>query len=530
MPKKLLLIFVLIHLFVVSKSQTTFQITFGDATHDEATSVLKAGNGYVFLGSSSNPGVDSSKIIFEKLDSLGNIILASTFCLDTFKNTFGNNIKETQDGGLIICGTTFGSNIDPVSDDAILIKTDPFGNIDWAFVYGGVGSDQGYSVDVCNDGGYFVAGATTNGSGNKSGYAMKVDAAGNPVWYNSNTILNDSRFNKGSKTSDGGFIATGSTFFSSSKDLFVVKYDSSGNVKWSNRSAAAGNQEGNSIRGTSDGGCIIAGTNSTTGSVNSNDLLVVKLDSTGATQWAKTYNYLLEDVGTDIIENSNGHFIITGYTNTTDAIAPVRSMFFLDLNSSGVPVASQYYGSNTLDHLSNAIIPTNDGGFLMAGITYEYDANGDAVLVKTDASGGTHSCSIQPASFTSSAFLLTTTAGSTVNSVLPNFSNVTIIPGTFVTSFSPICFDQSVSENNDAPGFNLYPNPVQYEMTIRLNETHSFETLTILDVYGRIITRKTISTGESFIHLNTVMITPGLYEIELRGKKNVAVKKFVKVD
>ncbi len=507
-------------------------MVYGDTLHDEARSVTKSGNGFLLLGSASNPGLDSSKIVFIKLDSAANIILTSTFYVNNLKNDYGNSIKTTSDGGLIICGATYGSNIDPTSDDILLIKTsDTFGNLSWAFVYGSTGgSDEGYSVIPCGDGGYFVAGASVSSTGNKSGYAMKVDAAGSPVWYHANTILNNSRFNKGCATADGGFVATGSTLYGLSKDLFVVKYDSSGNVKWSKRSAAAGNQEGNSVTATSDGGCIIAGSNSSDGSVNSTDLLLVKLDSSGATQWSKTYNYLYEDVATDITALANGHFAVSFYSNSTDLTAPVRSIGFLDVNSSGVPGTASYYGGNTLDNLSNAIVPTNDGGFILAGVTYEYEPKGDAILIKTDASGGTHSCFIHPASFTASSFVLTDSAGSTVSSVLPNYSSVAINPGPYTTSYSPICFDLLVPEQDHATSFNLYPNPVQSELTIRFNGIHPTETLSISDMYGRIILQRSIRSGESSIEFPGEIFKQGIYQVELRSEKEITIRKFVKVN
>ncbi len=532
MKKKLLLTFAFIQLFVAAKSQITFQMVYGDATHDEAKSVVQSGNGFFFLGSSINPGIDSSKIIYEKLDSTANIILSSTLYVNNLKNDYGNYIKETIDDALVICGATYGSNIDPVSDDILLIKTiDLFGNVAWANVYGGTGSDEAYSLALCPDSGYIVAGATVSGTGNKSGFVMKVDASGTPVWYNANTIQNNSRFNKGCSTTNGGFVATGSTLYGSSKDLFVVKYGSSGNVKWSKRSAATGNQEGNAVSGTSDGGCIIAGSNSSNGSVNATDLLVVKLDSSGGTTWSKTYNYLFEDVATDIVELSNGHFILSCYTNSTDTIAPVRSICFLELSSSGVPLNASYYGSNTFDNISNAIIPTNDGGFLLAGITYEYDnVNGDAVLIKTDASGNTHGCNIHPASFTATPIALNDSVGSVLNSTLPNYSNIAMNPGSFTTSFSPICFDQSVSERGHATAFNLYPNPVQRELTIRFDAVHSSATLNISDVYGRIILHRMINSGESSIELPGEIFKQGIYHVELQSEKGIAVRKFVKVN
>ncbi|UCE65801.1 MAG: T9SS type A sorting domain-containing protein [Candidatus Zixiibacteriota bacterium] len=66
------------------------------------------------------------------------------------------SIQETRDGGYIIGGRVNR----PFTEDAqfYLVKTDPDGNVDWDFEYGGTGWDLGHNVCQTDDGGYAIAG------------------------------------------------------------------------------------------------------------------------------------------------------------------------------------------------------------------------------------------------------------------------------------------------------------------------------------------------------------------------------------
>ena len=65
-------------------------------------------------------------------------------------------------------------------DDAVLIKTDSSGTLQWSRTFGGNGNEDGWLLDIANDGGY-VTGGWTESFGNLAEhiYLVKTDTSGN---------------------------------------------------------------------------------------------------------------------------------------------------------------------------------------------------------------------------------------------------------------------------------------------------------------------------------------------------------------
>jgi len=77
-----------------------------------------------------------------------------------------------------------------------------------------------------------------------------------------------------------------------------------------------------SIIQTSDGGYIVAARTESLGAgyyVLDYDALVIKLDSNGNIQWAKTYGRSGWDDAFSIIQTSDGGYIVAGYTESFSA-------------------------------------------------------------------------------------------------------------------------------------------------------------------------------------------------------------------
>jgi len=91
------------------------------------------------------------------------------------------DIKQTSDGGYIICGTTI---IESGNSDFYIIKTNASGDTLWTRHYGSPGNDMAYSVIQNTDGSFFVGGLSyrVQGSSLLDILIMKLNNEGENIW------------------------------------------------------------------------------------------------------------------------------------------------------------------------------------------------------------------------------------------------------------------------------------------------------------------------------------------------------------
>lgn len=187
-------------------------------------------------------------------------------------------------------------------------------------------------------------------------------------------------------TVDGGYILLGHTqnFGALVQDMYLIKVDSLGSLQWQKLFGGAGLDFGQCIRQTADKGFILCGFTNSSGA-GGYDIYLVKTDSLGNFQWQQTYGGNSDDYGYCVKQTSDNGYIICGSTKSfgsgnIDAI-------LIKTDSSGNQQWSKYYGGTGNDGVYSLDI-TNDGGYMLAGYTYNFGAlSDDAMLIKTDSSG-----------------------------------------------------------------------------------------------------------------------------------------------
>ncbi|WP_370390181.1 hypothetical protein [uncultured Winogradskyella sp.] len=137
------------------------------------------------------------------------------------------------------------------------------------------------------------------------------------------------------------------------------------------------NDSGRSIVATQDGGYAVLGfTQSNDGDIidkqdNSFDFLLMKFDADDAIQWQKTYGGSLDERGSDIIQTSDGGYVIIGLSFSSDgdvnSNAGLQDFWLLKLNSIGTIEWQKSFGFAGADS-GISVIETNDNGFLLTGI------------------------------------------------------------------------------------------------------------------------------------------------------------------
>ncbi len=282
--------------------------TYGEAGVDDGifTSISTTSDGG-YIGAGTFSGAD---II--RLDSNGDRVWAKDFA--GVENI--NDIKQTADGGYIMAGYQEASFANE-NNTNLVIKLDSNGNQVWTETYGGTYSFA-HTVIEDADGNYVVGGETTSyGAGNNDILLVKFNSSGDKVWARTVGGASRDRFGVASfdsgliQAADGGYVVTGYTLVSGSYKFLIVKVDSNGDYLWDKAYGGAVGDQASSIQQTSDGGYIIAGFTKSYGAGNA-DFLVLKIDSVGNQEWAKTIGGADNEYPYSIRQTSDGGYIVGG--------------------------------------------------------------------------------------------------------------------------------------------------------------------------------------------------------------------------
>jgi hypothetical protein len=262
------------------------------------------------------------------------------------------DIQETHDHGFILTGIVrhlpFGQG---GNHDVVLIRTDSLGNELWFKTLGGAGQQQGWSVAVCDDGGYIVAARD-----DKRIWIIRTDSTGTMLWerFYGSTVWGNAWPERILQTRDGGYI------FASG---------------W----------------GTDDFGI--------------NDWVyrpwIQKLDAQGDSLWSWFSNTNAyegyESYITDIIQQNDGSFIAVGQEPTVNPIDSSlqykKQGMILKLTSEGDSVWQHHYyhpqaSNKDASHYLYRVRPTPDGGYVAAGYLALPDTGTqDSWVIKVDSNG-----------------------------------------------------------------------------------------------------------------------------------------------
>ena len=166
-----------------------------------------------------------------------------------------------------------------------------------------------------------------------------------------------------------------------SNEIVLLKSDSSGTLLWSKKFEGAGNDIPYTVKETLDSGYVICGYTESFGHGN-RDLLVIKVNSIGDTVWTKVYGGSMNEVGRSIEQTVDSGFIITGY-----GFGNSNGFYVLKLDPFGNILWSKtYLGNGNYD--ARKCLTTLDGGYIIAGTTSVTSIN-NIFLIKTDSFGDT---------------------------------------------------------------------------------------------------------------------------------------------
>lgn len=204
-----------------------WQKSYGGTEFDAAYNIKQTSDGGYIVAAytgSNNGNITNFHGFYDvwilKLNSIGNLVWQKT--LGGLGQDIANEIQITNDGGYIIAGGTGSYDGDVFGQhggfDAWVVKMNSFGTIQWQKTIGGSSGDTSSSIKQTNDGGYIICGNTVSNDGdltgnniNGDGWVFKLNSLGMIEWQKSIGEVYIDSFSSVQQTADGGFILAGTT-------------------------------------------------------------------------------------------------------------------------------------------------------------------------------------------------------------------------------------------------------------------------------------------------------------------------------
>jgi len=270
----------------------------------------------------------------------------------------------------------------------ILLLTIPFIGFGqgWEKTFGGNDEEDGKSVQQTTDGGYIICGKTQSfGNGDGDVYLIKTDGNGIEQWNNTFGGTSWEMGRSVQQTSDGGYIICGETLSSGiDMDVYLIKTNGNGIEQWNKTFGGTSFDFGNSVQQTTDGGYVITGS---TESFGNRGVYLIKTDVNGDSLWTKTFfgGGMDQDQGHSVQQTNDGGYIISGITYSFGN--GDGDDYLIKTDGNGDSLWTKTFGGTGRDK-GSSVQQTNDGGYIITGSTESF-GNGeeDVYLIKTDGNG-----------------------------------------------------------------------------------------------------------------------------------------------
>lgn len=510
-----------------------------------AWNVVVLDTGYLVVGGVGDSITGEGRVGILFIDTLGNEVWKKSYGQSGryYYPGLDGSLTKTKDGGYALGGSV---NYPSGDDNAMLWLFDSAGDTIWTKIYGTDSTTEvGSACHQTPDGGFVIVGLLNEGNGPDI-MLIKTDSAGNLEWQNTYGAQFGVSIDV---TADSSFIV-GGDIYTGNDNTYVLKIDNAGNFQWTENFGGPYDENPGIVRITSDGGYIIATDTALYpyGPVNEEKkLYLIKLDSSGNTQWANAYGKEARVANTLVMarELADGSFIATGQmVNRTDSIENMQGVM-VKTNSFGDSLWLRSYidcNQPVRSHYFRDVQATSDGGFIAVGSRGSDCGNGqDMWVVKTNCLGFD--------SLPAPAFAADSGTGTTLffTNMTQNADEVIwyfgdgdslyahvgdsawnpmhTYPGTgtyVVTLVAWACGDTSVFTDTVAAPYvgveetayakatavKVYPNPAKDEFTI----TGNFDVPALLELYdvmGRLVRQFTVDGSQFSVDVSE--LPAGLY-------------------
>lgn len=253
--------------------------------------------------------------------------------------------------------------------------------------YGGTGDDIGKCVKQTSDEGYIICGYTKSfGAQDYDAYIIRTDAFGDTLW---SKILGGPGFDAAYSlviTPDNGYLVCGRYFDpgKASTDIWLIRFNEAGDTLWSRHDYSSSSAEAHSVGLTQANGFILTGTREDAGGTG--HIFLLETTSAGDPLWSQDYPFWSTSGGNAVIPTNDDGYLICGYVDTYNPTWN-RNLGLVKTNNTGDTLWTRQFGGTTYE-MGWSVCESATGGYLAAGQTSGFGAApGDGYLVKTSDAG-----------------------------------------------------------------------------------------------------------------------------------------------
>jgi len=307
--------------------------------------------------------------------------------LGTPEDDNGVSILLLPDGNLLLAGTT---NDVALSGQVMLIVTDTSGTEINQYTYGGSETESVRSAKMCPypDNGFLIAGYQSN-SGTNYSYLLKLDSLFNEEWsgaygagvndYASAAVMLPSR--KCFVATDRRINLGGGVF---DYDISLIHPDTAGLVEWDSlyHEDFQNGSQGMIVNQNSQ---LLVFGETEIAQFSPFDYFIFATDTSGNLLWRQTFGGVGTNALFDLVEDSNGDLIGTGYGNSASGGTAPLNLTVVKTDASGNLIWQREYGYSGID-IGYSIRHSPGGGFLLGGRATTINDE-DFYLLKVDDDG-----------------------------------------------------------------------------------------------------------------------------------------------
>lgn len=385
--RKPILVLQLVLLSSVGWAQSIrFRNVLGNTGYDYGMSAQQTfDKGYIVCGSTTSVGNGNTDIYIIKTDSLGRPVNERS--IGGVSVDRGTCIRQTADSGYIVLGYT--NEALNTGYDIVAIKTDINLNVQWKKTYGGTDWDFGKSIRQTTDGGYIICGGTYSyGKGDEDYYLIKTNSKGDTLWTRTYGSMERDEANSVVQTSDGGYILTGYTMATDTLgNFYTVKVNSNGDTVWTNTYGGPKIELAHDIiEFHAGGGYIVAGETSSTGA-GKTDGILMEITTAGKSGRTFMIGGANDDNLQALAERPDGCVMYVGQTFNYGFANGKGDLYFGIMNPDWSSKMTTTFGSDGRETV-NSVAVTEDKGAILCGSTNGFrNFLDDIYLVKTDSTG-----------------------------------------------------------------------------------------------------------------------------------------------